>query len=711
MNSLARRIALVSIARPWVTITLWALLAIGLTVGVGAVGRDYSDSLEIPGSDSARAAELLGALDEGGGSRLVIGSSEPLVGGSAQAAVGDLITDVSDALGVPLVNPLDDPSKAAASGAISPDGKGLSIGINIDASTVTASQEASALAAIDRAEDAGLDAAFSGELARSFDSVPSHRSEVIGLIAAVIVLTLALGSLVAMAVPVGAGLLAVASGLGLLGLTTHVTSIPEIAPTLATMIGLGVGIDYALFQVTRLRRALGLGASPRDAVLETAASAGAAAAFAGMTVAVAITALAISGVSFIGWLGYGSAIVVLVVVAAALTFTPALLMVLAPRLKPARRKVRAGSTSEAPQDAKSAQRRGFSETVVAHPWLTGTAALLLLGILAIPAASLTLGMTGPGDRAAQTQAHQSFDMRAEHWGEGANATLTAVVELDGQAAGPEDPTLMALDEALATVGAASATPFRPVPGNPSVATSTVTPVEGANASSTERLLEDMRAISAPEGASLHVGGATATRIDLANQVTERLPWLMVAVVTASTLLLIVAFRSIVIPLKAAAMNLLSVAASYGVVVGVFQWGWGASTVGLDGPVAIDSFVPMILFTVLFGLSTDYEVFLVSSMREEWDRSHDARAAIVSGMRASGKVITTAAVIMVAVFVSFIAQPDPTIKIFGLGLAASIALDATVIRMLLVPAAMRLLGNRAWWLPAWLDKVLPRIQAH
>jgi len=186
---------------------------------------------------------------------------------------------------------------------------------------------------------------------------------------------------------------------------------------------------------------------------------------------------------------------------------------------------------------------------------------------------------------------------------------------------------------------------------------------------------------------------------------------MVAVVTASTLLLIVAFRSIVIPLKAAAMNLLSVAASYGVVVAVFQWGWGASAVGLDGPVAIDSFVPMILFTVLFGLSTDYEVFLVSSMREEWDRSHDARAAIVSGMRASGKVITTAAVIMVAVFVSFIAQPDPTIKIFGLGLAASIALDATVIRMLLVPAVMRLLGNCAWWLPAWLDKVLPRIQAH
>lgn len=698
MNKVALNAAKLSITRPWLTVAAWIAAAIAMTALSLTWQTAYSDDISVPGSDSAIASDLLGSVEEGGGTRLIV-ASPTAFGSSDSQALAELLDAVAQALDVEVANPLANPEQSIASGALTPDARGANIAIDVDVAALTEDQETAAIEALELATDQGWQAAYSGELARSLDAVPSHRSEIIGLIAAIIILTVALGSAVAMSVPVIAGVTAVAVGLASVGLLSHATSIPEIAPTLATMIGLGVGIDYALFQVARLRRALADGLDHRQAVLATAASAGASAAFAGLTVALAICALAISGVSFIGWLGYGSAIVVLIVVLSALTFTPAVLMILAPKLR----------SSESRAQRAGGATASLAHFVVAKPWITGGVALAVLLALAVPTAALSLGMTSPGDRAQGTQGRTSYDLRAEYFGEGSNALLTVVVALDSPAQGPQDARLLELSQSIASTSAAESTPLVPMPDDPSIATARVTPAGDMNSASTAAVLEELRSIEAPQGSELHVGGATATRIDLADKVTERLPWLMAAVVLASSLLLVIAFRSILIPIKAAIMNLLSVAASYGVVVAVFQWGWGSSLLGLDGPVAIDSFVPMILFTVLFGLSTDYEVFLVSSMREVWERTGDSKLAIVEGMRRSGRVISNAAIIMIVVFLSFVAQPDPTIKIFGLGLAVSILLDATVIRMLLVPAVMKLMGDKAWWLPRSWDARLPHLE--
>ncbi|WP_159451448.1 MMPL family transporter [Demequina sp. NBRC 110054] len=702
MTRLARTLAGLSARRPWLAMLAWLAFTLGVAVGSAAWGPDYADVVGVPGSDSDAAAALLAEAPEGAGSRLVAVAPDALTDTATAAELADLTASVSAVLDVDVVDPVADPTSATTAGAqVSSDGLAVSIPLDVDVDALTEEQQDLALDAITASQDAGWQVAYSGELGRALDSSPERLSEIVGIAAAILVLTVALGSLAAMSVPVIAGLLSVGAGLGLLGLVTHVADIPEIAPTLATMVGLGVGIDYALFQVARLRQALARGADPHEAVLATAASAGAAAAFAGITVALAICALALSGVSFIGWLGYAAAIVVLIVVTASLTFTPALLTVLAPRLRPSERRAAHAGAGTA----------RMARAVVRRPWAIGLAALGGLLLLAVPAASLHLGMSGPGDRAEGSQARTSYDLVSDHFGEGTNATLTVAVQLDDAASGPSDPRLLEIGASLASTEAAAVGTLIPLTGDATVATAQVVPTEGANAESTADLLDDIRAIEAPDGTTIHVGGVTATRIDLADRVTERLPWVMGAVVLVSTLVLMMAFRSLLIPLKAAVLNLISVAASYGVVVAVFQWGWGTSLLGLDGPVAIDSFVPMILFTVLFGLSTDYEVFLVSSMRETWERTGDPREAIVEGMRSSGRVITTAALIMIAVFLAFVANDDPTIKVFGVGLAVSILLDATVIRMVLAPAAMTVMGARAWTLPAWLDRILPSFDAH
>ncbi|WP_062523122.1 MMPL family transporter [Demequina silvatica] len=685
--------------RPRTVLAAWAALVIALALTFGALGGAYSDELEIPGSDSEAAAALLADASEGAGSSMIVAAPDSLAAPEAAARVDALVEDVSAAAGSalddPLVNPLDQPERAAATGALSPDGTAVSVSMPIDTDALTDAQlEDLEDVAADASAD-GWEVAYAGELARAMDLDHSRASELVGIAVAIVALGLGLGAVAAAATPLVAGIVAVTAGIASLGLLSHATTIPEIAPTLATMIGLGVGIDYALFQVVRMRRLLDRGVPVDDAVVATAASAGTAAAFAGITVALSICALALSGVSFIGWLGYASAIVVIVVVITALTFTPALLAVLGPRLTTRR--------SRGAREGAGIAR--VARAVVRRPWASTLGALAVLAVLAAPALTFTLGMTGPGDRPEDTQSRASYDLRAERFGEGANATLSVAVALDPPATGADDPRLVEVSQAITATGAASATPLVPLDADPAVASSRVTPAGDANADSTAQLVEDLRAIDV-DGAEVHVGGATASRIDLEERVAARLPWVVAAVVAGAALVLTVAFRSVLIPLKAAALNLVSVAAAYGVVVAVFQWGWGASLLGLDGPVPIDAFVPMILFTVLFGLSTDYEVFLVTAMREHGDRTGDARGAIVEGMRTSGRVVTIAAVIMVAVFASFVLDADPTIKVFGVGLAASIIIDATVIRMLLVPTLMALLGRRAWWVPRWLGRILP-----
>ena len=696
MTRLALALSRLSTHRPWLTLATWAVLTVVLVLGAGALGRAYSDDLDIPGSDSAAAAALLDGSADGAGSRVLIAAPEPLSSPDAITHADALLAEIAGLLEVETPAPLTDPAAATAAGQLSADALALNVPLDVDVDAIAEPTLANLIEVVEAESELGWEVAFAGELARTLDQNHSRASEAIGLAVAVIALTVALGSIAAMTVPVIAGVIAVMSGISLLGLLSHAVSIPEVAPTLATMIGLGIGIDYALFQVVRMRALLARGVDRSTAVAQTSTSAGAASAFAGVTVAVAICALALSGVSFIGWLGYASAIVAIVVVLNTLTMTPALLAVLAPRLRP--------STARAERSGAGMARA--AEAVVRKPVLSAIAAFAVLGVVAVPALSLELGMSGPGERPAGTQLRTSYDLRAEHFGEGSNGSLVIAVELDSPAETAQDPRLAEVSADIARLDAAAATPLVPLAAGSTVASAQVTPREDANAASTAELVDALRALDTPDGTSLHVGGATAARIDLEERVAERLPWVVVAVVLASTIVLTVAFRSVLVPLKAALLNLVSVAASYGVVVAVFQWGWGASLLGLDGPVPIDAFVPMILFTVLFGLSTDYEVFLVTGMREHWERTGDARGAIVEGIRSSGRVVTTAAIIMIAVFLGFVIDPDPTVKIFGVGLAASILIDATIIRMVLVPALMALLGRRAWWVPRGLARVLP-----
>ncbi|WP_062515946.1 MMPL family transporter [Demequina gelatinilytica] len=696
MTHLATALAGAATRRPRTMLAAWAVLMAALAVSLGVVGAAYSDELTVPGSDSAVAAELLAEIPEGATSSIVVAAPVALTGPAAAARLDTVLKELAEAAGEAIEDPLADPASAMARGSLSHDGTAVSVPLAVDPDDLTESQLDAIRDVLERGSVDGWQVAAAGDLARALDLTHTRFSEAVGLAAAIVALSIGLGSIAAMAAPVVAGVVAVGTGLAMLGLLSHSASIPEIAPTLATMIGLGVGIDYALFQVARMRQLLARGTAPRDAVIATAGSAGTAAAFAGTTVALAICALALSGVAFIGWLGYAAAIVVAVVVVTALTFTPALLTLMAPRLTP--------RASRGSHEGRWIAR--VTRSVVARPWASAIGAFAALAVLAAPALSLTLGTTGPGDRPEGTQSRTSYDLRADRFGDGANATLTVAVRLDTPATGASDPRLVELSAAIADAGGASSTPLVPLATDPAVATARVTPPGDANDDATAVLIEDLRTIEAPEGSELHVGGATATRLDLEDRVAQRLPWVVAAVVAASMLVLMVAFRSVLVPLKAALLNLVSVAAAYGVVVAVFQWGWGASLLGLDGPVALDAFVPMILFAVLFGLSTDYEVFLVTAMREHWDRTGDAPGAIVAGMRSSGRVVTIAAVIMIAVFASFAFDADPTIKVFGVGLAASIILDATLIRMVLVPALMALLGRRAWWVPRWLDRILP-----
>ncbi|WHP16404.1 MMPL family transporter [Cellulomonas sp. ES6] len=697
----------------------WVLLAVALLAGSRALGSALDDDLSVPGSDSAAAAEVLGtvggsdgAADEVATSSVLVASDGPVTDRAADvAALAASLAAVDGVTGV--TDPLADAAPGDRPAGVSPDGRAVTLRVaaqdDVDAPALRA--------AVSGARDDGLDVGVGQPLVRDLEPAADSRvSEVVGLAAAVLVLLVALGSAVAMTVPIATALVGEVGGLSALQLLGHAVTIPTVVPTLATMIGLGVGIDYALFQVARHTESLRATPDRVEAAAVTAATSGSAVAFAGVTVAVAISALAVTGVDFVSWLGFGTAVVVLVVLLAALTFTPALLATLAPRLaRPRRRWGRgraAASDPAAPSDPAAAldatRWAGFARLVTRRPWVSVAVSSLVLGAMALPAASMTLGQGSDGDRPLGTERRTAYDLTAEHLGAGANATLVVAATLDPAASGPDDPRAAGLRADVAAVEGVAAVAAPQLAADGSALTLRVTPTTDPADPATADLVARLRALD-PAEAEVHVGGQTAARLDLSDRIAERLPWLVLATVAVAALLLVLAFRSIAVPLKAAAMDLVSVAAAYGVVTAVFEWGWGVGLLGLDGPVSVDAYVPMMLFAVLFGLSMDYEVFLLSSVREHWRATGDATLAVRRGVASTGRVITAAAAIMLAVFGSFVRVDDPTIKVFGVGLAVAVLVDATLVRCVLGPAVMALMGRWSWWLPPRLDRVLPRVE--
>jgi RND superfamily putative drug exporter len=697
VSSLLRRVAVFSARHRALVIGVWLVLLGGLVFGSHAAGTKYSSSAEVAGSDSAAANDVMARSFDpnlSDASPIVFHTEDgKLTDAGNRAVVEDSMKSLSQAENVKSVS---DPYEH-----LSKDGRtayATALPSTALGDITVADAEAILDSAAAPAEGSGVQVEAGGQLGQKISKPEAHSSEIIGLAAAMLILVLVFGTVTAMALPIAAALFGVMAGLSLISLLGHLVAVPDVAPTVATMIGLGVGIDYSLFIVTRARSARHDGMSTTDAIGHAAATSGSAVAFAGVTVVIALLSLAVSGVSLITVLGQASAIVVVVAVLASMTLLPALLGLCGDRIE----RLRVGRDRR-PTLGHSALWERWGERVARRPHLVAIASVALLLGLAAPVTGLGLGLTDNSSAPQSTTVRQAYDLITANYSEGVNGPLLVTANVDG----PDDPSLTKLYDGLSKSGAqAVGEPQMSQDGT--AALISVIPNGSPTSDETSSLVDKTRDEIIPaSGADAHVGGSTAQLLDLADLIGQRLPLIIAVVVGLSMLLLLIAFRSVVAPLQAAFVNLLAVGSAYGILTAVFQDGHGAQAIGLDGAIPIVSYVPMMMFAILFGLAMDYQVFLLSRVREEIDAGKSPRRAVIDGLAGTGKVIGSAAAIMVAVFASFILNGDPTIKEFGVGLASAIFIAGTMVCVLL-PAVMLLMGRRTWWLPRRLDSVLPRI---
>jgi RND superfamily putative drug exporter len=692
----------VSARHPWRTIGIWVVVAFALMALSGGAGGEPVDNFRLPNSDAQRGLDVLerNFRTESGSSAYVV----------FHARQGDLRSDAArrDIAGVLArvgqlrhVVAVSDPFTTRS---ISRDGAIALAEVRYDATTQDLGRDAYTELRDTVRSDArpGIEVELGGPLASWEQSGGS--TEWIGIVVAMIVLTIVFGSVLAMLLPLALAVAALLIGQIALAVLAGVVDVPSSTPQLVTMIGLGVALDYSLFVVSRYLDRVRTGDSPEVAAGRATGTAGVAVLFAGSSVMIAICGLVLSGVVAIGIMGVGVALAVAVTVAAALTLLPALLGLLGRRANVSRFH---GLQRSAAREYRGGRR--WAKAVVRHPVVATVGALAVLVLLASPVLSLRLGQIDAGTAPPSTSQRRAFDLLAHGFGAGFNGPLLVVV--DGDAV-RQPGRLTGLVDAIAADGGIAAVSQPRLNAARTVAVFEAYPRTSPHSKATEALVRRLRDTVIPghrgDGFRVLVSGQTAAFVDIADQMQSRLPLLIGAVVTVSFLLLMVGFRSVIVPLKAAVMNVLSIGVGYGVMVAVFQWGWGKEIFGLSETVPIVSWVPLLMFAILFGLSMDYEVFLISAIRDAYRRHGDNRQAVIDGLSTTGRVITSAALIMFSVFVAFIAFPDPVVKMVGLGLAVSILIDATIVRMALVPSAMVLLGDANWWLPRWLDRALPSV---
>ncbi|GAA3349513.1 MMPL family transporter [Amorphoplanes nipponensis] len=709
---------------PWRVIAAWLLAAVLAVLAATAFGGRTADTMTAPGLDSQRAAELIeraGTGQEGMTAQVVVTPTDSaatfFADGPARTALARLRDEVRR---LPKVRDTSDPAEAldrgrdaaVGAGLVSADGRIAVVRVQYPDQSRLSADDLDALVDLgDRLRgELPLRVEMGGDLFFAFSGAGGGAGELIGLLAAATILFLAFGSLTAAALPIGMAVFGLTVGVATMTVLARVTEIPTFAPVLGSMVGLGVGIDYALFVLVRHREYLGLGVEPHEAAGRAVATAGRPVVFAGGTVVVSILGMAVSNVPFMTVGGLAVALVVLIMVVASVTLLPAFLGAAGPRL------ARPGTLGRLLRRGRFGRRRAAAGGAsgwrrwIGHvnrhpvPYAVGAAGLLLAATL--PVLGLRVGLPDDGSLPENRTERRAYDLVADGFGPGTNGPLIIAVDLAGD---PGSAGRVAAAVA-ADPGIASVAPAR-VDQATGIATLVVFPTTGPQERATADTVARLRAevlptVVGPGPASAHVGGAAASLSDVGRRTSERLPYFVAAVLALSFVLLLLAFRSVLVPLKAVLLNLLSIGAAYGVMVAVFQWGWGGALIGLEATVPIVSFIPMFLFAILFGLSMDYEVFLLSRVREEYLRTGDNGTAIVSGIAGTARTITSAALIMVAVFLSFAVSDDPSTKMFGLGLATAIFIDATVVRMVLVPATMTLLGRSNWWLPGWLDRLLP-----
>ena len=688
--------------RPWVVIASWVMVSLVVIGAASAFGRDLEDSMEVPGLDSQQALDLLASAESASAGLTAQVVATPRGDDITFADSGDAVaalTDLQSGLGaLPQV-------LAAAEPVVSPDGRVALIRVQYPVQGELSVVDLENLKTFveDAREGSPLVIEMGGDLFFSFEEAPTGTGELIGVIAAGVILLISFGSVIAAGLPLGLALFGLALGVTSMGLVTYLIDIPSFAPQIATMIGLGVGIDYALFILTRHREFLSQGLGVVEAAGRAVATAGQAVVFAGGTVVIAILGMAVAGIPFMTAAAVATSVVVGIMVIASITLLPALLGLAGERL------ARYGFRHRTDHTKQGRNWERWGRHVTDHAWPYAIGATLALVALAVPVLGLRLGFPDEGTLHESRTERRAYDLVAEGFGPGINGPLLIAVDISEDAT-VVAPLATAISDDPAIAGVAPASVDNEAGVATLVAFPTTAPQDGATVETIERLrAEVIPSVLDGSPARAFVGGSTATWSDMSDQVKDRLPLFIAAVVLMSFLLLVVLFRSVLVPLKAALLNLLSIGAAYGVLVMVFQWGWGKDLIGLESTVPIISFIPMFMFAVLFGLSMDYEVFLLSRVREEYNASGDNEASVIRGISSTARVITSAALIMISVFLGFVLGADPLTKMMGLGLATAIFLDATVVRMVLVPATMKLLGNANWWLPGWLDRILPAIE--
>ncbi|MCW2951800.1 MAG: hypothetical protein JWQ48_970, partial [Conexibacter sp.] len=696
-------------------VVLGAWLVVALALGGWAAGHhtETNDNVSLPGTDSQRAADVLTrdfpSAANGTNPIVLRAPTGSTLSTPAQRAVVERLTAAYAA----------DPAVLSAIGPLASEGASqrsrdgtigyISLALRDGPAQLTEAEAQRLLDIAAPARAAGFRVAAGGYLGGDLSLTAGGNSEAIGLLAAIVVLLLTFGTVVAMGLPILSALFGLGIGLGLIAVLSQVVQIPSAAPALATMIGLGVGIDYALFVVTRHRAQLAAGVPLHEAVARATATAGGAVVFAGSTVVIALCSLLLTGIPLVAELGVIAAIAVLVAILAAITLLPASLALAGKRIESLRLPL-----PTARHDAGPRGWERWARAVVARPWAALVLALVLLAALALPLRDLQLGQSDSGQLPASTTARQAYGLLSEGFGPGTNGPLLVAVRVAPSS--PARDAAAALARLRGALGAARGVaavspPF--LDPDHGAALLTVLPTTAPSASATTQLVDRLRTHVIPlatraSGLTAYVGGGTAGYIDLGHQISEHLPLVIAVVLALSFVLLTLAFRSLLVPLKAVAMNLLSIGAAFGIVTYVFGHGWSSRLVGVEGTSPIVSFVPLMMFAILFGLSMDYEVFLMTHVRERWRATGDAQRAVVEGLAGTARVITSAALIMVCVFAAFLLDGNPTIKQFGLGMAAAVAVDATVVRCLLVPAILALLGRRAWWMPRRLERIAPPI---
>ncbi|MGW2745803.1 MMPL family transporter [Streptomyces sp. NPDC001450] len=695
-----------------IAVLLWLLAFGGVSAAAAVAGSAYSNDYEVPGTESGRATRLLeeGFPDLGGDSDTVVWHTTD---GTVRAhGVRRTMTRALDRIAdLPGVASVSGPYGRRGAHRISADGHTAYATVTFvqQADHISKSEAEAVVDTARAAERDGLRVELGGSAIGLTESARGHTAEVVGVAVAAVVLFLAFGSLVASLLPIATALIGVGTAYAGIGLLGHAMTVADFAPMLGLLIGLGVGIDYALFIVTRHRRGLKRGLSVTEAAANAVATTGRAVVFAGATVCIALLGMLMLRLGFLNGVAVAASSTVVLTVAASVTLLPALLACIGPRALSRRERRRLAEHGPQPE-LPTGLAAHWSAFVERRPKVLGSLAVAVMALLALPTLSLHLGTSDQGNDPRSSTTRQAYDLLAQGFGPGVNGPLTLVTRVDG---GDDKLALDGLDTTLrSTRGVASVTPVTYGSGG-DTAYLTVVPDSAPQSQRTSDLVDRLRTQVLPRaetGTSLdvHVGGVTASYDDFADVIVGKLPLFVGVVIGLGCLLLLIAFRSLGIPLKAAAMNIAAVAAAFGIVVAVFQWGWGSELLGLGREGPIEPFLPVIMVSVLFGLSMDYQVFLVSRMYEEWLETGDNRRAVRVGLAETSRVINSAAVIMISVFLAFVLSGDRVIAMFGIALASAVALDAFVLRTLLVPALMHLLGAANWWLPAWLECRLPRI---